>query len=243
MLRLEFEQTLAANEQTGPINREMRHLITSLQNHNQQLKNENSRFKKKLKESNHEIIKLKHQIDQVYKEEKNRSHQELLGDKQKESIKSDESGSSSNQGKDEECKVKEEFPIKIKEEKESVDDIKKEKIDVPKTTLQASQGHASFSQPTGHHMHHGHYKHHGPQHHVKKEGGDEPIAGSLQHDTEKSIQLEKHERRPDGDQLRELKNQLKRATEQNRELKILLDMFKSADKEKRYKILIINYIY
>jgi E3 ubiquitin-protein ligase BRE1 len=31
MLRIEFEQNLAANEQTGPINREMRHLITSLQ--------------------------------------------------------------------------------------------------------------------------------------------------------------------------------------------------------------------
>lgn len=40
MLRIEFEQNLAANEQTGPINREMRHLITSLQNHNQQLKGE-----------------------------------------------------------------------------------------------------------------------------------------------------------------------------------------------------------
>ncbi|XP_023777279.1 E3 ubiquitin-protein ligase BRE1A-like [Cyanistes caeruleus] len=30
MLRIEFEQTLAANEQAGPINREMRHLISSL---------------------------------------------------------------------------------------------------------------------------------------------------------------------------------------------------------------------
>lgn len=40
MLRIEFEQNLAANEQTGPINREMRHLITSLQNNTQQLKGE-----------------------------------------------------------------------------------------------------------------------------------------------------------------------------------------------------------
>ncbi|MEJ1276941.1 hypothetical protein NN561_007853 [Cricetulus griseus] len=40
MLRIEFEQTLAANEQAGPINREMRHLISSLQNHNHQLKGE-----------------------------------------------------------------------------------------------------------------------------------------------------------------------------------------------------------
>ena len=38
MLRIEFEQNLAANEQTGPINKEMRNLIQSLQTHNVQLK-------------------------------------------------------------------------------------------------------------------------------------------------------------------------------------------------------------
>jgi len=36
MLRIEFEQNLAANEQTGPINKEMRNLIQSLQTHNVQ---------------------------------------------------------------------------------------------------------------------------------------------------------------------------------------------------------------
>ena len=49
MLRIEFEQQLAAHEQTGPINREMRHLITSLQNHNQQLKGEVHRYRRYLK--------------------------------------------------------------------------------------------------------------------------------------------------------------------------------------------------
>jgi len=58
MLRIEFEQNLAANEQTGPINREMRHLITSLQNHNQQLKGEVHRYKRKYKDSNAEIPKV-----------------------------------------------------------------------------------------------------------------------------------------------------------------------------------------
>lgn len=48
MLRIEFDQTVAANEQTGPINREMRLLIASLQEHNSQLKGELARFKKKL---------------------------------------------------------------------------------------------------------------------------------------------------------------------------------------------------
>ena len=59
MSRIELEQTLAANEQTGPINREMRNLISSLQNHNRQLKAELQRFKRKYKESQNEISKLK----------------------------------------------------------------------------------------------------------------------------------------------------------------------------------------
>lgn len=42
----------------GPINREMRHLITSLQNHNHQLKGEVQRYKRKLKEAAAELAKL-----------------------------------------------------------------------------------------------------------------------------------------------------------------------------------------
>lgn len=58
MLRMEFEQNLVANEQTGPINREMRHLITSLQNHNIQLKSEAHRYKRKYKELSAEFGKV-----------------------------------------------------------------------------------------------------------------------------------------------------------------------------------------
>lgn len=65
MLRIEFEQNLAANEQTGPINREMRHLITSLQNNTQQLKGEVHRYKRKYKEANAEIPKLRKEIEEL----------------------------------------------------------------------------------------------------------------------------------------------------------------------------------
>nr|CAI5868352.1 unnamed protein product [Callosobruchus analis] len=65
MLRIEFEQNLAANEQTGPINREMRHLITSLQNNTQQLKGEVHRYKRKYKEANSEIPKLRKEIEEL----------------------------------------------------------------------------------------------------------------------------------------------------------------------------------
>ena len=59
MLRIEFEQQMAANEQTGPINREMRNLISSLKNHNEQLKGEVARYKRKLKEAQTELAKYK----------------------------------------------------------------------------------------------------------------------------------------------------------------------------------------
>ena len=45
---------------TGPINREMRNLITSLKNHNEQLKGEVARYKRKLKEAQGEISKVCH---------------------------------------------------------------------------------------------------------------------------------------------------------------------------------------
>lgn len=66
MLRIEFEQNLAANEQTGPINREMRHLITSLQNNTQQLKGEVHRYKRKYKDANAEIPKLRKEIEELH---------------------------------------------------------------------------------------------------------------------------------------------------------------------------------
>lgn len=94
MLRIEFEQTLAANEQagrnflcslyngfglfcaqisfwsdsvvlsglfSGPINREMRHLISTLQNHNQQLKGEVVKYKLRLREAQQELNQVRAQ--------------------------------------------------------------------------------------------------------------------------------------------------------------------------------------
>lgn len=62
-LRIEFEQNMAANEQTAPINREMRHLITSLQNHNGQLKGEVQRYKRKYKDTSTDNVKLRKELD------------------------------------------------------------------------------------------------------------------------------------------------------------------------------------
>ena len=62
MLRIEFEHNLAANEQTGPINREMRNLITSLQNNAIQLKTDVNRYKRKYKEANNELANLRNKL-------------------------------------------------------------------------------------------------------------------------------------------------------------------------------------
>ena len=43
---------------SGPINREMRNLISSLKNHNEQLKGEISRYKRKLREASIELSKV-----------------------------------------------------------------------------------------------------------------------------------------------------------------------------------------
>ncbi|KAM4752665.1 LOW QUALITY PROTEIN: E3 ubiquitin-protein ligase BRE1A-like [Cyanocitta cristata] len=54
-----YSKSMAANEQAGPINREMRHLISSLQNHNHQLKGEVLRYKRKLREAQSDLSKIR----------------------------------------------------------------------------------------------------------------------------------------------------------------------------------------
>lgn len=117
MLRIEFEQNLAANEQTGPINREMRHLITSLQNNTQQLKGEVHRYKRKYKETNSEVPKLKKEIDELNTKltQNQSSNQESKENIKKEVIKEeDATNSESSQVKEEPSST----PIVKKEEEE-----------------------------------------------------------------------------------------------------------------------------
>ncbi len=65
LLRIEYEQNVAANEQTGPINKEMRSLITTLQTNNKLLKSDNVRSKKRLEEAQLDIDKYKKQNAQL----------------------------------------------------------------------------------------------------------------------------------------------------------------------------------
>ncbi|EDL02307.1 ring finger protein 20, isoform CRA_a [Mus musculus] len=157
MLRIEFEQTLAANEQAGPINREMRHLISSLQNHNHQLKGEVLRYKRKLREAQSDLNKTRL-----------RSGSALL-----------QSQSSTEDPKDE--------PTELKQDSED--------LATHSSALKASQE-------------------------------DE--------DKEKG----KHDdgRKKEAEIIKQLKIELKKAQESQKEMKLLLDMYRSAPKEQRDKV-------
>lgn len=63
MLTIEFEENLKANEQAGPISQEMRHLIGSLQGHNQQLKRDVQKYREKWKEVMEENGRLKRELE------------------------------------------------------------------------------------------------------------------------------------------------------------------------------------
>lgn len=65
LLRMEFEQNLKANEQTGPMTKEMSHMLNSLQSHNQQLKVEVSRYKRKFSEAQVQVVKLTEELKNI----------------------------------------------------------------------------------------------------------------------------------------------------------------------------------
>nr|CAD7394002.1 unnamed protein product [Timema cristinae] len=206
MLRIEFEQNLAANEQTGPINREMRHLITSLQNHNQQLKGEVHRYKRKYKEANTEIPKLKKELEELSARLGQQNLQE-----------SKEGSSSESSGKEEESSG----TVLVKEEqgggaKEGVEEeVKGEEGDqTDKDQLQS---------PT-----------------MKKEKDLKK-----EKDVKKEVKSEKDQKEQhrakelkaaDSEMVRDLRAQLKKALNDQKELKLLLDMYKGVSKESRDKV-------
>nr|CAD7447157.1 unnamed protein product [Timema bartmani] len=206
MLRIEFEQNLAANEQTGPINREMRHLITSLQNHNQQLKGEVHRYKRKYKEANTEIPKLKKELEELsarlgqqnLQESKEGSSSESSGKEEESSgtvLVKEEQGGGAKEGVEEEVKGEEgdqtdkdqlQSPTMKKEK-----DLKKEKD-------------------------------------VKKEVKNEK--------DQKEQHRAKELKAADSEMVRDLRAQLKKALNDQKELKLLLDMYKGVSKESRDKV-------
>ncbi|XP_055376893.1 E3 ubiquitin-protein ligase Bre1 [Condylostylus longicornis] len=206
MLRIEFEQNMAANEQTAPINREMRHLITSLQNHNGQLKGEAQRYKRKYKEASVDNTKLRKELEEMQAKlegSKNQANEEI---KSENSVKEETSSEGSSSVKDENQETK----IKIECDDQDQDGDSKDGIkDKAANAANASSG--------------------------EKKDGQANCAVKGEKDS-KDASKAKEIKAAETEIVRDLKAQLKKAMNDQKEMKLLLDMYKGVSKEQRDKV-------
>uniref|UniRef100_A0A671NBL6 E3 ubiquitin protein ligase n=1 Tax=Sinocyclocheilus anshuiensis TaxID=1608454 RepID=A0A671NBL6_9TELE len=198
MLRIEFEQTLAANEQAGPINREMRHLISTLQTHNQQLKGEVVKYKLRLREAQQELNQVIMDLSfscilRIY----------IIIFSSGVTVKTEP-------GTDTETVVKEEEKEKEKEKKEK----EKEQRERERVTRGSTGGIA-----------------------VKEEREKASTSSSQSEDlAAERCAVIGGPKRKEMEQLKIVRVDLKKAQESQREMKLLLDMYRSAPKEQRDKV-------
>uniref|UniRef100_A0A8C0XK15 E3 ubiquitin protein ligase n=1 Tax=Castor canadensis TaxID=51338 RepID=A0A8C0XK15_CASCN len=227
MLRIEFEQNLAANEQAGPINREMRHLISSLQNHNHQLKGDAQRYKRKLREVQAEIGKLRAQASGSTHSISNLGHPEDTG------------LSAPAPGKEEGGPGSVSTPDSRKEMASvpgattTTSSVKKEELVPSEEDVQAltpgTQGPSSRGrEPEAK-----------PKRELReREGpglGPQSVTSALSRADREKAKVEEAKRK-ESELLKSLRAELKKAQESQKEMKLLLDMYKSAPKEQRDKV-------
>uniref|UniRef100_A0A8D1UK43 E3 ubiquitin protein ligase n=1 Tax=Sus scrofa TaxID=9823 RepID=A0A8D1UK43_PIG len=227
MLRIEFEQNLAANEQAGPINREMRHLISSLQNHNHQLKGDAQRYKRKLREVQAEIAKLRAQASGSTHSIPTLGHPEDSGLSTPAPGK-EEGGPSPVVAPDTRKEVASMPGTTI-----TTSSAKKEDLGPPEEEAQAlnpgAQGPSSRGrEPEAR-----------PKRELReREGpglGPPSVASALSRADREKAKVEEAKRK-ESELLKGLRAELKKAQESQKEMKLLLDMYKSAPKEQRDKV-------
>uniref|UniRef100_A0A4W5KPN8 E3 ubiquitin protein ligase n=1 Tax=Hucho hucho TaxID=62062 RepID=A0A4W5KPN8_9TELE len=197
MLRIEFEQTLAANEQAGPINREMRHLISTLQTHNQQMKGEVVKYKLRLREAQTDLSQVRDRQTDLSQVRDRQTDLSQVRDRQ-----TDLSQVRETEGE-------------IKEEEKEKEVKKEEKKEREKERERPTRGGGGA---------------------VKEE---KEKAGTSNQSEE--VALERPSviggpKRKEVEQLKIVRADLKKAQESQREMKLLLDMYRSAPKEQRDKV-------
>ncbi|TSV81476.1 E3 ubiquitin-protein ligase BRE1A [Bagarius yarrelli] len=227
MLRIEFEQTLAANEQAGPINREMRHLISTLQTHNQQMKGEVVKFKLRLREAQQDLNQLRatkanpavQSQSSTELEIKEEPASALTSTTTDVSVKAESDNDSATPtatgvavktepGTEADATVKEEEKDKDKEKEEKKEKEKdqKERERVMRMAVKEEKEKAGTSSSQSDD---------GPAERCAVIGGP---------------------KRKEVEQLKIVRVELKKAQESQREMKLLLDMYRSAPKEQRDKV-------
>uniref|UniRef100_A0A8C4ZU02 E3 ubiquitin protein ligase n=1 Tax=Gadus morhua TaxID=8049 RepID=A0A8C4ZU02_GADMO len=198
MLRIEFEQTLAANEQAGPINKEMRHLISTLQNHNQQMKGEVVKFKLRLRETQTELTLVSRDMvalcptprPQPPPGNAHRSAPPLPPPLCHRSA-----------------------PPRADRKEDRKESVKKEEREKEKERERSTRGGGGAKEERD--------KPGSSQ--SEEASGDRPSVGGVP-------------KRKEVEQLKTVRTELKKAQESQREMKLLLDMYRSAPKEQRDKV-------
>uniref|UniRef100_A0A8C5UPV2 E3 ubiquitin protein ligase n=1 Tax=Microcebus murinus TaxID=30608 RepID=A0A8C5UPV2_MICMU len=227
MLRIEFEQNLAANEQAGPINREMRHLISSLQNHNHQLKGDAQRYKRKLREVQAEIGKLRAQASGSAHSVPNMGHPEDSG--LSASAPGKEEGGPCPAGTPDSRKEVASMPgttatpSSVKKEEQAPSEEDAQAL-TPGAQGPSSRGREPEARPK--------------RELREREGpglGPPPVASTLLRADREKAKVEEAKRK-ESELLKGLRAELKKAQESQKEMKLLLDMYKSAPKEQRDKV-------
>ncbi|XP_026135648.1 E3 ubiquitin-protein ligase BRE1A isoform X2 [Carassius auratus] len=229
MLRIEFEQTLAANEQAGPINREMRHLISTLQTHNQQLKGEVVKYKLRLREAQQELSQLRAAKGNAAVQSQSSTEMDVKEETASPhtpaptadvTVKTEpESGSATpsttgvtvktEPGTDTETVVKEEEREKEKEKEKEKEQRERERV------TRGSTGGVA----------------------VKEEREKASTSSSQSEDlAAERCAVIGGPKRKEMEQLKIVRVDLKKAQESQREMKLLLDMYRSAPKEQRDKV-------
>lgn len=219
MLRIEFEQNLAANEQTGPINREMRHLITSLQNHNQQLKGEVHRYKRKYKEASTEIPRLKKEVEELTTKLGQQTSQENKEGNNSDGSGKEEDASNSLPGS---AQIKEESGVTIKRESGADEEVE---------TIEVGEGEGNKGTPDSLTLTSPTLK---KEKDIKREKDIKKESVKTEH--RDPTHRAKDAKVAESELVRDLKAQLKKAVNEMKEMKLLLDMYKGVGKEQRDKV-------
>nr|XP_009477068.1 PREDICTED: E3 ubiquitin-protein ligase BRE1A [Pelecanus crispus] len=216
MLRIEFEQTLAANEQAGPINREMRHLISSLQNHNHQLKGEVLRYKRKLREAQQEMP------------EKRRNGSALL-----------QSQSSTEDTKEEPPEIKQEPDdpsAQVSVPKAASEDVNEMKARRDEEERERERREREREREKEKEKEREREKEKEKEKEREREKQKQKESEKERESKEKEKGKHEDGRKKEAEAIKQLKAELKKAQESQKEMKLLLDMYRSAPKEQRDKV-------
>ncbi|NWU28983.1 BRE1A ligase, partial [Dyaphorophyia castanea] len=217
MLRIEFEQTLAANEQAGPINREMRHLISSLQNHNHQLKGEVLRYKRKLREAQSDLSKIR-----------SRSGSALL-----------QSPSSTEDTKEEPPEIKQEPDdpsAQVSVPKAASEDVNEMKARRDEEERERERREREREREKEKEKEREREKEKEKEKEREREKQKQKESEKERESKEKEKGKPEGGRRKEAEVIKQLKAELKKAQESQKEMKLLLDMYRSAPKEQRDKV-------